>query len=37
MQYLVGVDHIARGAHLTRNDCVRFYDVLYIQCSAWKC
>ena len=35
MWYLVSVDHKGMVAHLTRNNCEGFKEVLYIQCSGW--
>jgi len=35
MLYLVDVDHSSMAVHLTRSDCVMFYEVLYVQCSGW--
>lgn len=33
MQYVVSVDHKGLAMRLTRSDCERLYEVLYIQCS----
>ena len=35
MCYSVIVDHNCMAGHVTRSDCERFEELLYIQCSGW--